>query len=228
MFTFGIGKSDTNTYPIAAYTLHDYAEHLGLDIQQYMKLTGAMRGNIDTVIGFKYESIRDKPAYIEMMNLMNSGQDVPHKLQNEVNSMFRHNLDNLADFVGVPKTQISDIVKKYNQMVNTVNSLENIRLARQDDQSYTIQVDEIERIVVTAPLDSIHLTSSGLYTLYTYEIWDYGIEVGGGSRVSVQATFVNSADGSTFGTQSWAVDRFSAAPTENLVCSSTECELAPL
>lgn len=219
--------NETINSPNAMYKPTDYAQYLGLNNQQYIKLFAAMQANPEAKVGFKYESIRDKPAFIEMISLLESGETVPTKLQNEVESLFRTNLDNLAEFIEVPKSHIGMVVNKYSELVNTVSFLEDIKLAREKGQSFTT-LDAIEVIVITAPEDSIRTTSSGAYTLYTSQIWDFGIEVGGGSQVSVSTTFVNSANGATFGTQKWTVNRFGAAPAENLVCVSSDCKLSPL
>lgn len=211
---------------VVVYTPSDYAQFLGLTQQQYMNLSSAMMVNPEAKVGFQYESIRENPAYIEQINLLKAGQAVPPKLQREVKALFRKNMNKLADFVGVPRSRINGIVSKYTHMVNTVNTLETIRLARQSGENFTIQ-DEIEVIVITAPEDKIHTTSSGIYTLYTSQIWDFGVEVGGGSQVNVKVEFVNSANGTVFGSQTWSVNRFAAAPSENLECVSSDCKLVP-
>ena len=219
---WAMAKNDVSP-PVAVYTLSDYAQYLGLTQQQYMNLSSAMMATTETKVGFQYEPIQEHSAFIEQINLLRSGQPVPRKLQREVKRLFRKNLNRLADYVGVPRGQIAGLVSQYGNLVHTINSMENIRLAREQG-SFVIQ-DEVERIVVTAPLDKIVTTSSDIYTLYTPEIWNFGVEAGGGSMVNIKVNFVNAANGKAYGSQTWTVSRAAAFPNENLKCTDSGCKL---
>ena len=219
-------KNDIPT-SVAVYTLSDYAQYLGLTQQQYMNLSSAMMASTKTKVGFQFEPIQEYSAFIEQINLLRSGQPVSRKLQREVKGLLSKNLNRLADYVGVPRGQIAGLVSQYGNLIHTINSMENIRLARQQGSGFVIQ-DEIERIVITAPIDEIEATSSGIYTGYISEIMDLGIEAGEGSMVSIAVDFINAANGKAYGSQTWIVSRAAAFPTENLKCTGPDCKLDAL
>ncbi len=210
-----------------AYNFNDFATYLGMTPKDYFKFSGAYATDNASSVLPDFIDIQTHPAYVKARDLQLSGLSVPDSLILQIESIFAKNQELFADYMQMNMPELLRKQDKFEKLTLVLNGLDaNLNQPTEKSSAGGVNnIDEVERIVMTAHENSIRKTSSGSYTSLTVMIYDFGMGLKNGLGGEGRVDFHTSSG--YYGSQYWVVDRFRAYPTGNIFCDPEMCSFNP-